>query len=68
MYEAGTVFWATESDARAVPQPRVALTPGDVVEVKFFHTPDLNESQIVHPDGKIALQLIGRSRLKEKSC
>jgi protein involved in polysaccharide export with SLBB domain len=30
-----------------------------MVEVKFFYTPELNETQTVRPDGKIALQLVG---------
>jgi protein involved in polysaccharide export with SLBB domain len=37
----------------------VFLQPGDVVEVKFFYTPELDVTQMVRPDGKIALQLIG---------
>ena len=39
--------------------PVVKLAPGDVVEIKFFSIPELNESQAVRPDGKIALQLVG---------
>jgi protein involved in polysaccharide export with SLBB domain len=42
-----------------LPEPRLTLGPGDVLEVKFFYNPELNESQTVRPDGKIALQLIG---------
>jgi polysaccharide export outer membrane protein len=38
---------------------RVALAPGDVVEIKFYYTPRLNETQTVRPDGKITLQLVG---------
>lgn len=41
------------------PPPRVALEPGDVIEVKFFYTPELNVAQTVRPDGRITLQLIG---------
>jgi len=36
-----------------------ALAPGDVVEVRFSYTPDLNITQTVRPDGKITLELIG---------
>lgn len=35
------------------------LQPGDLLDVKFYYTPNLNESLIVRPDGKISLQLIG---------
>jgi protein involved in polysaccharide export with SLBB domain len=34
------------------------LRPGDKIEVKFFYHPELNESMIIGPDGKISLQLI----------
>jgi polysaccharide export outer membrane protein len=48
--------------------PKVTLLgPGDVLEVKFFHTPELNESQTVRPDGKISLQLIGEVEVKGKT-
>jgi polysaccharide export outer membrane protein len=36
-----------------------ALRSGDDIEVKFTYTPELNERQIVRPDGKISLPLIG---------
>ena len=44
---------------------RVTLLPGDNVEVKFFYTPQLNETQTIRPDGKIALQLIGEVDAQE---
>jgi protein involved in polysaccharide export with SLBB domain len=34
------------------------LAPGDNVEVKFAYVPDLNQAQIIRPDGKISLPLI----------
>jgi len=39
-------------------QSPVLIGPGDALEVKFFYTPELDVSQVVRPDGKIALQLI----------
>lgn len=40
--------------------PRVyLLQPGDSFEVKLFYSPELNETVVVRPDGKISLQLIG---------
>ena len=54
------------SETEGVTQPRVALVPGDVVEVKFFYTPELNENQTVRPDGKITLQLIGEIKVEGK--
>jgi protein involved in polysaccharide export with SLBB domain len=38
---------------------KVTLAPGDVVEIKFFYAPELNENQTIRPDGKITLQLVG---------
>ncbi len=35
------------------------LYPGDVVAVKFFYHPQLNEQLPIRPDGKITLQLVG---------
>lgn len=55
------------SEEESMYPPNVALTPGDVLEVKFFYTPDLNELQTVRPDGKIALQLIGEVKVEGKS-
>ncbi len=34
------------------------INPGDQLDIKFFYNPELNEEQIVRPDGKISLQLI----------
>lgn len=39
--------------------PKVTLGPGDVLDIKFYRTPELNEIQTVRPDGCITLQLIG---------
>lgn len=39
--------------------PKVILGPGDVLDIKFFNVPEINESQTVRPDGMITLQLVG---------
>jgi protein involved in polysaccharide export with SLBB domain len=39
--------------------PKVTLAAGDIIEVKFFYNPELNDSQTIRPDGKITLQLVG---------
>jgi len=39
-------------------QEEYVLQPGDVIEIKFFYNPELNEHIIIRPDGKISLQLI----------
>lgn len=35
------------------------LQPGDAFDVKLFYSPELNESVVIRPDGKISLQLVG---------
>lgn len=37
----------------------IKLTPGDVIEIRFFYTPELNKVQTIRPDGNIVLQLVG---------
>ncbi len=39
--------------------PRYLLQAGDQFDLKFFYTPELNESVVVRPDGKVSLQLVG---------
>jgi protein involved in polysaccharide export with SLBB domain len=45
----------------------VLLRAGDVLEVKFFYTPELDVTQSVRPDGKIALQLVGEVPVEGKT-
>jgi protein involved in polysaccharide export with SLBB domain len=47
------------TETKRAPVAKVTLGPGDVIDVKFFYNPELNESQTVRPDGKISLQLVG---------
>ena len=49
------------------PAPRITLGSGDVIDVKFFYTPELNESQMVRPDGRITLQLMGEVSVQGKT-
>ena len=58
--------YPSASEAEPSSAPHVALVAGDVVEVKFFYTPQLNETQTVRPDGKIALQLVGEIDVQGK--
>ncbi|MBM3785482.1 MAG: polysaccharide export protein, partial [Acidobacteria bacterium] len=42
------------------PDPQYRMQQGDVVDVRFFYNPELNEgSVIIRPDGRISLQLVG---------
>jgi polysaccharide biosynthesis/export protein len=38
------------------------LQPNDVMEVKFLHNPELNDTLTIRPDGRISLQMIGEIR------
>jgi protein involved in polysaccharide export with SLBB domain len=49
----------TTADMAKEPVPQLLLAPGDVIDVKFFYVPELDESQIVRPDGFMTLQLVG---------
>ena len=49
----------TPMELASQPAPKLTLAPGDVLDIKFYYAPELNESQAVRPDGKIFLQLIG---------
>jgi len=38
--------------------PQYFIQSGDQLQIKFFYNPELNETIIVRPDGKISLQLV----------
>jgi len=40
------------------PVTQYILRPGDVVSVKLFYNPELNETVVIRPDGMITMQLI----------
>jgi polysaccharide export outer membrane protein len=55
-------------ESESPPSPiKVALGPGDGIDIKFFYNPELNDSQTIRPDGKIALQLVGEVTAQGKS-
>ncbi|HNR32241.1 MAG TPA: polysaccharide biosynthesis/export family protein [Candidatus Hydrogenedentes bacterium] len=39
--------------------PAVTLQPGDVIKILFPYWPELEAEQMIRPDGKVALQLVG---------
>jgi polysaccharide export outer membrane protein len=43
------------------------LAPGDVVQIRFFYNPELNEKVQIRPDGRITLALIGELELRNKT-
>ena len=44
---------------QAPPPPSFELASGDLLSVKFYNNPELNEDVTIRPDGLISLQLIG---------
>lgn len=48
-------------------RPPLTLGAGDVIDVKHFYVPELDESQIVRPDGYMTLQLIGEVSVEGKT-
>jgi len=50
------------ADSQKVPLPPLAeeyrIQPGDLLDIKFFYNPALNEQVTVRPDGLISLQLV----------
>jgi protein involved in polysaccharide export with SLBB domain len=44
------------------------LRTGDILEIKFFTTPELDETLTIRPDGKISLQLIDDVRAEGLTC
>ena len=50
---------AAATRAAASSPAEYRLRVHDELDVKFFHNPELNESLVVRPDGRISLQLIG---------
>lgn len=50
------------------PPPAYLIQNGDVLDVRFFFNPELNEQSVqVRPDGCISLQIVGDVRLAGKS-
>jgi len=35
------------------------LKPGDVIQIRFFFNPELNDEILIRPDGRISMQLVG---------
>ncbi|HLI84345.1 MAG TPA: polysaccharide biosynthesis/export family protein [Bryobacteraceae bacterium] len=58
---AGTAAATTAAAAGVGPQPQglYRLVPGDVIEIRLFYNPELNEQVQIRPDGRVSLQLLG---------
>ena len=49
--------WSPEEHSSPIYQ--LTVEAGDEIELRFFDTPELNFAQVVRPDGKVSLDLIG---------
>lgn len=66
---------AQTAEAPAAGKPQTAsaakelyrMAAGDVVEIRFFFDPELNEQVQIRPDGRISMQLIGEVKLEGKT-
>ncbi len=58
---------ATPMQMAAEPPAKDVLAPGDVIEIKFTYTPELNDSQTISPDGTITLPLIREVKAQGKT-
>jgi len=47
-----------QNSQNSVPAKEYRIQPGDQLDVKLFYNPELNETLIVRPDGRITLQLV----------
>jgi len=59
----GTQKQVLKTDASALPsapqqEPEYIVQPGDQLDIKLFYNPELNETVLVRPDGKISLELL----------
>lgn len=52
----------------ALPAEKYAIAPGDELEIRFFHTPELDVTLPVRPDGYISLPYIGEIRASGKGA
>lgn len=43
------------------------LSAGDSIELKFFYNPELNDSMLIRPDGRVSLPLVGDVMLQGKT-
>lgn len=46
------------SQSPTAPAKEYRIQPGDLLDIKLFYNPELNESLTVRPDGRITLQLV----------
>jgi polysaccharide biosynthesis/export protein len=58
---------ANPPSTAAVPAALYRLNLGDVIEVRLFYNPEMNESVQIRPDGRISLPLVGEVEVAGKT-
>jgi protein involved in polysaccharide export with SLBB domain len=58
---------APATNIPSLPTAPYRLAPGDVIEIRMFYNPELNDQVQIRPDGHVSLQLIGDVELAAKS-
>jgi polysaccharide export outer membrane protein len=48
-------------------QNNYRIEPNDVLDIDFYLSPEFNDEQVVRPDGKIALRLVGEVQAKGRT-
>ena len=54
----GTLQELQHAQNSALPAKEYRIQPGDLLDIKLFYNPELNEQLTVRPDGRITLQLV----------
>jgi len=49
------------------PEPPVVLQPYDTIRVKFLYWPELDDEQMIRPDGKISLLMVGEVEAQNRT-
>lgn len=56
---AGAPSTVAKKPAAQVGEPDYILQNGDIIDVKLYYDPELNDTVVIRPDGKVSLQLVG---------
>lgn len=62
-----TAVMAQQSTAPENGPEKYVLSSGDVIELRFSYSPDLNEKVAVRPDGKISLPVVGEISVENET-
>ena len=61
-----TAFIAILASAQQLKQrPQYRLQPGDLLELQYHYTPELNQTATITPDGYVNLNLVGNVKVSE---